>query len=99
MQEIRDAVKEKLEELNEYPFKRREGNRNTAYLEEEMSFMKPLPLTPYEPAVWSTAVSYTHLDVYKRQTYQRVIVDYAHAYFEKPIEGIDSIYTLSLIHI
>lgn len=27
------------------------------------------------------------------ETYQRVIVDYAHAYFEKPIEGIDSIYT------
>ena len=55
MQEIRDAVKEKLEELNNYPFKKREGNRNTAYLEEELSFMKPLPLTPYEPAVWSTA--------------------------------------------
>lgn len=55
MQEIRDAVTEKLEELNEYPFKRREGNRNTAYLEEEKSFMKPLPLAPYEPAVWSTA--------------------------------------------
>lgn len=55
MQEIRDAATEKLEELNEYPFKRREGNRNTAYLEEEMSFMKPLPLTPYESAVWSTA--------------------------------------------
>lgn len=55
MQEIRDSVKEKLEELNNYPFKKREGNRNTAYLEEEMSFMKPLPLTPYEPAVWSTA--------------------------------------------
>lgn len=55
MKEIRDAVKEKLEELNNYPFKKREGNRNTAYLEEEMSFMKPLPLTPYEPAVWSTA--------------------------------------------
>lgn len=55
MQEIRDAVKEKLEELNNYPFKKREGNRNTAYLEEEKSFMKPLPLTPYEPAVWSTA--------------------------------------------
>lgn len=35
MQEIRDAVKEKLEELSEYPFKGREGNRNTAYLEEK----------------------------------------------------------------
>jgi transposase len=55
MQEIQEAVTEKLEELNSYPFKKREGNRNTAYLEEEKSFMKPLPLTPYEPAVWSTA--------------------------------------------
>ncbi len=54
IQEIRGADAEKLEELNNYPFKKREGNRNTAYLEEEKSFMKPLPLTPYEPAVWST---------------------------------------------
>lgn len=55
MQEIREAVAEKLEDLNSYPFKKREGNRNSAYLEEEQAFMKPLPLTPYEPAVWSTA--------------------------------------------
>ena len=51
MQEINDAVKEKFEELNNYSFKRRERNRNTAYLEEEKSFMKPIPLTPYKPAV------------------------------------------------
>ena len=55
MKEITDAVSVKLEELNNYPFKKREGNRNSAYLNEEMDFMKPLPLTPYEPAVWSTA--------------------------------------------
>ena len=55
MQEIRTAVAEQLEALNSYPFKKREGNRHTAYLEEEKAFMKPLPLTPYEPAVWSTA--------------------------------------------
>ena len=55
LDEIQQAVAEKLEELNNYSFKKREGNRNTAYLEEEKSFMKPLPLTPYEPAVWSTA--------------------------------------------
>lgn len=55
MKEIHEAVAEKLNELNNYPFKKREGSRNTAYLEEEKSFMKPLPLTPYEPAVWSTA--------------------------------------------
>lgn len=55
MREIREAVAEKLEELNSRPFKKREGNRRTAYLEEEKAFMKPLPVTPYEPAVWSTA--------------------------------------------
>ncbi len=55
MQELSEAVSEKLEELNGYPFHKRVGNRNTAYLEEEMEFKKPLPITPFEPAVWSTA--------------------------------------------
>lgn len=62
LNEVKRAVSEKLEELNHYPFKKREGNRHTAYFEEERSFMKPLPLTPYEPAVWSTAkVPYDYL--------------------------------------
>jgi transposase len=55
IEEVNRAVSEKLEELNRFPFKKREGNRHSAYFEEEYAFMKPLPLTPYEPAVWSTA--------------------------------------------
>lgn len=55
IEEARLAVQEKLEELNHAKFKKREGNRYDAYHNEELSFMKPLPLTPYEPAVWSTA--------------------------------------------
>lgn len=47
------AVAEKLEELNTRPFKKREGNRLSAYNAEERAFMKPLPVTPYEPATWS----------------------------------------------
>ena len=54
-EEVREAVAEKLEELNRRPFKKREGCRLSAYSDEEKAFMKPLPLTPYEPAVWSTA--------------------------------------------
>ena len=54
-EEVQCAVAEKLEELNQYPFKKREGCRYSAYSDEEQAFMKPLPLTPYEPAVWSTA--------------------------------------------
>lgn len=55
IEEVRQAVSEKLEELNHFPFKKREGNRHSAYLNEEQAFMQPLPLTPFEPAVWSTA--------------------------------------------
>jgi len=53
--EVKKAVAEKLEELNNFPFKNREGNRHRAYYEEEHDFMKPLPFAPYEPAIWSTA--------------------------------------------
>ena len=47
------AVAEKLELLNGYPFKKREGNRRDAYLLEEKEFMQPLPANAYEPSVWS----------------------------------------------
>jgi hypothetical protein len=47
-------VAEKLELLNGYHFKKREGNRREAYLLEEKEFMQPLPVNPYEPSVWST---------------------------------------------
>jgi transposase len=50
--EAREAVAEKLEELNSRPFKKRPGNRNRAFDEEEKEFLQPLPETPYEPAIW-----------------------------------------------
>lgn len=53
LSDARKAVAEKLEELNEAPFKKREGNRRQAYLREEKEFMQPLPVNPYEPSVWS----------------------------------------------
>ena len=37
------------------PFTKRAGNRRIAFETEEKEFMQPLPLCPYEPAVWSTA--------------------------------------------
>ena len=55
LQEVTNAVKEKLEELNKRPFQKREGSRFTAFTNEEKDFMKPLPISPYEPAVWTTA--------------------------------------------
>lgn len=53
--EVKNAVKEKLNELNDRPFQKLEGTRRTAYLNEEKDFMIPLPAVPYEPSVWTQA--------------------------------------------
>lgn len=50
--EAKEAVAGKLEELNNRPFKKRKGTRNSAFEEEEKEFLKPLPSMPYEPAIW-----------------------------------------------
>ena len=55
MEEVRESVWKKVEELNDRPFKRRTGCRRSAFLEEEKSYLLPLPVSPFEPAVWSVA--------------------------------------------
>jgi transposase len=55
MHELKAAVSEKLEEFNTKDFKKREGSRRTAFFNEEKSFLKPRPASPYEPAVWTKA--------------------------------------------
>ena len=52
IEEVRAAVAEMLEELNDKPFQKRSGSRRTAYLTEEKEFMRPLPAVSYEPSVW-----------------------------------------------
>ena len=55
LDEVKDAVAEKLKELISRPFKSCVGNRIDAYLTEEKPYMMPLPTTDFEPAVWSSA--------------------------------------------
>ena len=55
LQEVNEAVAEKLEELNNREFKQHTGTRRSAYLEEEQAYMLPLPAAPFEAAVWSAA--------------------------------------------
>jgi transposase len=62
IEEVKSAVAERLDVLNTIPFKKREGCRREAYLNEEQEFMKPLPSSPYELACWSSAkVGYDYL--------------------------------------
>ena len=52
IEEVKAAVAEMLEELNDKPFQKRSGSRRSAYMTEEKEFMRPLPAVAYEPSVW-----------------------------------------------
>ena len=54
-EELNYAIREKLDEFNAKPFQKKKGSRLSAFLEEEKDFLMPLPASPYETAVWSTA--------------------------------------------
>ncbi len=53
--ELNQAIKEKLKEFNDRSFQKKKGSRSSAFFEEEKDFLMPLPASPYETAVWSTA--------------------------------------------
>lgn len=55
LQELNEAIHEKLIEFNEKPFQKKPGCRLSAFLEEEKSTLLPLPASPYELAYWKTA--------------------------------------------
>ena len=55
LRDLNKTISEKLEELNNRPFKQMAGCRRSAYLEEENPYMLSLPANAFEPAVWSDA--------------------------------------------
>lgn len=55
IEEMNNAIQEKLRVFNTKPFQKKRGSRWSAFEEEEKAYLQPLPASPYEMAVWSTA--------------------------------------------
>lgn len=49
---LNTAIKEKLRALNERPFQKKSGSRQSTFMCEEKDFLLPLPAKPYELALW-----------------------------------------------
>lgn len=75
--ELNGAVRRELEAFNERPFQKREGSRKSAYQEEELPFMQPLPPHPYEFATWKVAT--VQLNYHVSVDNQNYSVPYAYA--------------------
>lgn len=55
LEELNRDIRQKLDELNTTPFQKKEGCRQSVFLEEEKPLLLQLPSTPYELATWKVA--------------------------------------------
>ena len=55
LDELNQAIREKLDEINQNPFQKKEGNRLELFTHEELPVMASLPATRYELADWASA--------------------------------------------
>ena len=53
---LNEAILEKLDIFNSNPFQKKAGSRLSSFLEEERSTLQPLPVSPYELAMWKIAI-------------------------------------------
>ena len=69
LEELNEAVWEKLYDFNHKPFQKKEGSRAEAF-EEEKPFLLPLPAAPFEMASWKIAtVQYNYHISVEKQNY------------------------------
>jgi transposase len=52
LSELNEAIWEKLDELNQKPFQKRDGSRASVFDEEESPMLLPLPEKPFEMSEW-----------------------------------------------
>lgn len=50
--DLKNAIKEKLEDMNNKPFEKRQGSRRSDFEENERAALRPLPSTPFEVGKW-----------------------------------------------
>ena len=78
LKEMNRAVARALQAFNERTFEKREGSRRSVFLEEELSFLKPLPTVAYEYAEWRQATVALDYHVCIDHQYYSVPFQYVH---------------------
>jgi transposase len=80
--ELNEAIEEKLHELNEKPFQKRQGSRFSVFTEEESPALLPLPNKPYELSEWKICtVAYNyHISA------DKMLYSVPHEYIKKQVD-------------
>ena len=73
--DLNEAIAEKLADLNGRPFQKREGSRNSVFLEQEAPYLQKLPQKRYDIAHWGAKVKVSsdyHLQCVEDHVYYSV---------------------------
>ena len=73
--ELNQAVKRKLDDFNKKPFQKKEGCRESAFMEER-SFLIPLPGKPFELSTWKIATVQLNYHIAVDKMYYSVPYEY-----------------------
>lgn len=92
--ELNAAIAILVKELNERPFKKREGSRASVFAEIERAALKPLPATAYEFATWKKAK--VHLDYHVEV--ERAYYSVPYALVGKTVEARISANLVEIFH-
>jgi transposase len=76
LQELNQAIREKLQAFNTKPFQKKEGSRHSVFLGEEKPMLMPLPATAYELAVWKTATVQFNYHIFVDKMHYSVPYEY-----------------------
>lgn len=75
LRELNAVIRERLHAFNHKPFQKKDGSRAT-WFSEEQSYLMPLPLNPFELAVWKIATVAFNYHIAVDEQYYSVPHDY-----------------------
>lgn len=76
LQELNEAIREKLDEFNRRPFQKKEGSRQSVFLDYEQPLLQPLPDKPFELSEWKICVVAYNYHVSADKMYYSVPCEY-----------------------
>lgn len=78
LSELNQLILEKVKELNQVPFQKKLGSRQSSFLEEESSYLKPLRKPSFEITDWKVAKVQSNYHIQLERNYYSVPYEYVH---------------------
>ena len=82
LNELNEAIGDKLQELNAKPFQKKTGSRFSVFTEEESALLIPLPDKPYELSEWRTCIVAYNYHV----SIDKMLYSVPHEYIKKQVD-------------